>query len=411
MAPKNLLPVADALARVLAAARPIADVETIPLREAFGRTLARDLLATRTQPPFDVSAMDGYGVRHADISTPDARVRLVGEAAAGRSFAGEVKAGECVRIFTGAPVPAGVDTVLIQEDAAVEGEMIGATEIPRAGKNIRPAGLDFREGEAGLRAGVRLGPAELALAAAMNHALLPVTRRPRIAILATGDELVVPGQTPGPDQIVCSNTFSTAAYVEGAGGEAIDLGIAGDRFADLERAIGEAREMKADVLVTLGGASVGDHDLVQSALAKEGMQLGFWRIAMRPGKPLIHGALGDMQIMGLPGNPVSSIVCALMFLIPLVRKLSGDPAPGADRTQPAILGCDQKANDQRMDFLRATLVQDEQGRIVATPHDLQDSSLLSVFSRSQALLLRAPHAPAAKAGDPCRVIRLERGGF
>ncbi len=411
MAPKNLLPVADALKRVLDAAKPIADVETIPLAQCFGRTLARDLLATRTQPPFDVSAMDGYGLRHADISTSGARVKLVGEAAAGHSFAGVVKPGECVRIFTGAPVPAGVDTILIQEDAIVDGDMVGASELPRAGKNIRPAGLDFRDGETGLAAGVRLGPAELALAAAMNHALLPVTRRPRVAILATGDELVVPGETPGPDQIVCSNTFSTAAYVEGAGGEVIDLGIAGDRFADLERAIAEARAAKADVLVTLGGASVGDHDLVQSALAQQGMQLGFWRIAMRPGKPLIHGALGDMQIMGLPGNPVSSIVCALMFLIPLVRKLSGDRNAGADRSQPAILGCDLKANDQRMDFLRATLARDEHGRVVATPHDLQDSSLLSVFSRSQALLLREAHAPAAKASDPCRIIRLERGGF
>ncbi|MFO1114121.1 MAG: gephyrin-like molybdotransferase Glp [Beijerinckiaceae bacterium] len=411
MPPKNLLPVADALKRVLDAASPIADVETIALREAFGRTLARDLLATRTQPPFDVSAMDGYGVRHADISTPGARVKLVGEAAAGRSFPGEVKAGECVRIFTGAPVPPGVDTILIQEDSIVEGDMIGASELPRAGKNIRPSGLDFRAGETGLAAGVRLGPAELALAAAMNHALLPVTRRPRVAILATGDELVVPGETPGPDQIVCSNTFSTAAYVEGAGAEVFDLGIAGDRFADLERAIAQARAIKADVLVTLGGASVGDHDLVQSALAKEGMQLGFWRIAMRPGKPLIHGALGDMQIMGLPGNPVSSIVCALIFLIPLVRKLSGDRDAGGDRSQPAILGSDLKANDQRMDFLRATLSRDAQGRVVATPHELQDSSLLSIFSRSQALLLREAHAPAARAGDPCRMIRLERGGF
>ncbi|MDE2363870.1 MAG: molybdopterin molybdotransferase MoeA [Hyphomicrobiales bacterium] len=411
MAPKSLLPVADALARILDAAKPIAEVDTVPLAEAFGRTLARALTATRTQPPFDVSAMDGYGLRAADLSSRDDRVKLVGESAAGKGFAGAVKAGECVRIFTGAPVPRGVDTILIQEDAIVEGDLIGATEKPTQGKNIREAGLDFRAGEAGLMAGARLGPAELALAAAMNHALVPVTRRPRVAILATGDELVPPGETPGPDQIVCSNPFAVAAYVEGAGGEPVDLGIAGDTFADLERAIARAKEMKADVLVTLGGASVGDHDLVQSALAKEGMQLGFWRIAMRPGKPLIHGALGPMHIIGLPGNPVSSIVCTLMFLIPLVRKLSGDPSAGGDHTQPAILGADIKANDQRMDFLRATLTTDAQGRVVATPHALQDSSLLSVFSKSQALLLRAPHAPAAKAGDQCRIIRLERGGF
>lgn len=411
MAPKNLLPVSDALAKILGAASPIADIETLPLRAAFGRTLVRDLVSTRTQPPFDVSAMDGYGLRAADLTAPEKRVLLVGESAAGRSFAGEVKAGECVRIFTGAPVPAGVDTVLIQEDAIVEGAMIGARESVRTGQHIRVSGVDFREGEVGLKAGARLGPAELALAAAMNHATVPVTRKPRVAILATGDELVAPGETPGPDQIVCSNPFAVAAYVEGAGGEAIDLGIAGDEFSALERAIAKARELKADILVTLGGASVGDHDLVQSALTKEGMELGFWRIAMRPGKPLIHGRLGPMHIMGLPGNPVSSIVCSLIFLIPLVRKLCGDRQAGADATQPAILGADMKANDQRQDFLRATLSTDAEGRVVATPQALQDSSLLSVFSRSQALLIRPPHAPAAKAGEDCRILRLSSGGF
>ena len=411
MAPKDLLPVSEALARVLASTRPIADVETVALAKTFGRTLARDVVSTRTQPPFDVSAMDGYALRAADLASPDKRVLLAGESAAGRGFAGAVKPGECVRIFTGAPVPAGVDTILIQEDAIVEGAMIGAREPVQAGRNIRLAGVDFSAGVVGLAAGVRIGPAELALAAAMNHPTLPVTRRPRVAILATGDELVAPGEIPGPDQIVCSNPFAVAAYVEGAGAEAIDLGIAGDTFADLERAIARAKELKADVLVTLGGASVGDHDLVQSALAKEGMQLGFWRIAMRPGKPLIHGALGPMQIMGLPGNPVSSIVCTLIFLIPLVRKLCGDSAPGEDLSQPAILGADVKANDQRQDFLRATLHSDAEGRVVATPHALQDSSLLSVFHASQALLLRAPHAPAGKAGEPCRILRLGKGGF
>jgi molybdopterin molybdotransferase len=411
VAPKNLLSVTDALARILDAARPIADVEDVALSQAFGRTLARDLIATRTQPPFDVSAMDGYALRARDLASPEKRVLLAGESAAGRGFSSAVKPGECVRIFTGAPVPQGVDTILIQEDAIVEGAMIGSREPVRVGKNIRGAGLDFREGEPALKAGSRLGPAELALAAAMNHPRLPVVRRPRVAILATGDELVAPGETPGPDQIVCSNPFAIAAYVEGAGGEPFDLGIAGDDFASLEHGIARAKEMKADVLVTLGGASVGDHDLVQSVLTKEGMQLGFWRIAMRPGKPLIHGALGPMHIMGLPGNPVSSIVCGLIYLIPLVRKLSGDPEPAPDSSEPAILGVDMKANDQRQDFLRATLSRDEHGRTVATPHEIQDSSLLSVFTRSQALLLRPPFAAAAKAGDECRILRLSHGGF
>ena len=411
MAPKNLLPVSEALAKILAAASPIADIETLPLAAAFGRTLARDLVSTRTQPPFDVSAMDGYALRAADVATPEKRVLLSGESAAGRGFAGEVKPGECVRIFTGAPIPKGADTILIQEDATIEGAIIGAREPLRVGQHIRIAGVDFREGEIGLKAGVRLGPAELALAAAMNHPTAPVTRRPRVAILATGDELVMPGETPGPDQIVCSNPFAVASYVEGAGGEPIDLGIAGDQFSELERGISRAKEAKADILVTLGGASVGDHDLVQSARTKEGMELGFWRIAMRPGKPLIHGRLGEMHIMGLPGNPVSSIVCSLIFLIPLVRKLCGDVNAGADITQPAILGVDMKANDQRQDYLRATLATDAEGRVVATPHTLQDSSLLSVFSRSQALLIRPPHAPAAKAGEACRILRLSSGGF
>jgi len=411
MAPKNLLPVSEALAKILAAAPPIAETETLPLNAAFGRTLARDLVSTRTQPPFDVSAMDGYALRAADVATLEKRVLLSGESAAGRGFAGEVKPGECVRIFTGAPIPKGADAILIQEDAIVEGAMIGAREAIAEGRHIRVAGVDFRDGEIGLKAGVRLGPAELALAAAMNHATVPVTRRPRVAILATGDELVMPGEIPGPDQIVCSNPFAVAAYVEGAGGEAIDLGIAGDDFSALEQGIARAKNAKADILVTLGGASVGDHDLVQSALTKEGMELGFWRIAMRPGKPLIHGRLGDMHIMGLPGNPVSSIVCSLIFLIPLLRRLSGDANAGADITQPAILGVDMKANDQRQDYLRATLSTDTEGRVVATPHALQDSSLLSVFSRSQALLIRLPHAPAAKAGDACRILRLSSGGF
>jgi molybdopterin molybdotransferase len=411
MAPKNLLPVPDALARILEAAQKISDVEVVPLAQAFGRTLAREIVSTRTQPPFDVSAMDGYGLRAADLADTAKRVLLIGESAAGRAFAGVVRAGECVRIFTGAPVPEGVDTVLIQEDAIVEGAMIGAREPVRENRNIRLAGGDFREGEVGLAAGVRLGPAELALAAAMNHATLPVVRKPRVAILATGDELIAPGQTPGPDQIVCSNPFAVAAYVQGAGGEPVDLGIAGDDFSALEAAIARAKDLKADVLVTLGGASVGDHDLVQSALAKEGMQLGFWRIAMRPGKPLIHGALGPMQIMGLPGNPVSSIVCTLIFLIPLLRKLAGDGNPAPDASESAILGADLKANDQRQDFLRAKISRDAQGHIVATPHEMQDSSLLSVFHASQALLLRMPHAPAAKAGDECRILRLSHGGF
>jgi molybdopterin molybdotransferase len=271
---------------------------------------------------------------------------------------------------------------------------------------IRPAGLDFRDGEVLLRAGTRLGAAEIALAAAMNHAEFEVAAKPRVAILATGDELVMPGSKPGPDQIVASNPFAIAAFVEQNGGEPVDLGIATDDFAALERAIEQAEHAKADVLVTLGGASVGEHDLVQSALTRRGMELGFWRIAMRPGKPLIHGRMGAMSILGLPGNPVSSIVCAILFLVPLIRHLQGDAHAGAPQDEPAILGADLPMNDGRKDYLRARLTRDADGRPLASPASRQDSSMLRVLAESNCLIVREPHAPPAKAGDTCRVLRL-----
>jgi molybdopterin molybdotransferase len=257
-----------------------------------------------------------------------------------------------------------------------------------------------------LSAGARLGASELALAAAMNHAAVDVAAKPRVAILATGDELVMPGDMPGPDQIVASNPFAIAALVETAGGEPIELGIAADDFAALERAIERAERHEADVLVTLGGASVGEHDLVQSALTRRGMQLGFWRIAMRPGKPLIHGRMGAMSILGLPGNPVSSIVCAILFLVPLIRHLQGDRDAGAPQDEPAILGADLPMNDARKDYLRGRLARDPEGRPVATPAARQDSSMLRVLAESNCLIVREPHAPPAKAGDTCRVLRL-----
>ena len=407
---KPLMPVADALTRILGAATPIDDVEPVALREAFGRTLASDLISVRTQPPSDVSAMDGYAVRRDEV-TGGARARLVGESAAGRGHGGALGIGEAVRIFTGAPVPDGADAILIQEDADVADGTVGTRTAMRAGQHIRTKGLDFAAGALGLAKGTRLGPCELAMAAAMNHASVPVVRRPRIGILASGDELVWPGEQPGPDQIVCSNPFAVAAYVTGAGGVPIDLGIAADTFDSHESAIRRAVAEHVDVLVTLGGASVGDHDLMQSALVRQGMQLGFWRIAMRPGKPLIHGSLGAMSILGLPGNPVSSIVCSLLFLVPLLRKLAGDPAAGADESEAAVLGRDMKANDARADYIRATLARGADGRAVATPHDLQDSSMIGILTRSQCLLVREPFAPAARAGDSCRVLRLRHGGF
>ncbi|GGG24315.1 gephyrin-like molybdotransferase Glp [Chelatococcus composti] len=401
-----LTPVADALAGILAGASPIREQETVPLDRAEGRTLAADVAALRTQPPFPASAMDGFAVRAADVATVPARLALIGTSAAGHAFTGTVGPGQCVRIFTGAPVPAGADAILIQENARAEGNMVEALSPVTAGRFVRQAGLDFREGEVLLRAGRRLGPSAVALAAAMGHATLPVVRRPRVAILATGDELVRPGEPTGPDQIVASNTYAVAAIAERAGAEALDLGIARDDLPALTAAIDAARDAGADVLVTLGGASVGDHDLVQRALAARGWELGFWRIAMRPGKPLMHGRLGAMTVLGLPGNPVSSIVCSLIFLVPLVRALSGDPDAGAVATQPARLGVDLPANDERQDYLRARLTAGEDGTLVATPFPRQDSSMLRLMAEAEALVVRAPHAPAARAGDPCRIIRL-----
>ena len=407
-----LLSVAAALERVLAPVTPLPE-ERVPLREAYGRTLARDLAARRTQPPADMSAMDGYAVRLVDLADLAAPLTLVGESKAGLRHAGMLGPGETVRIFTGAPIPEGADAILIQENAEAQGTQVRATERPIEQRFIRRAGLDFAAGEVLLRAGTRIGASQVALAAAMNHAELPLTRRPLVAIIATGDELVQPGSRVGPDQIVASNGYAIASFVTAAGGVALDLGIVADDLYALEAGVAAAREAGADVLVTLGGASVGDHDLVKPALARQGMSLDFWRIAMRPGKPLIHGrmesAAGPMAILGLPGNPVSSIVCGVLFLTPLLRALAGDPKAGADRGEAAVTGIALPANDARADYMRATLVTRADGIRVATPNKLQDSSMLRVLADAEGLLIRAPHAPAAAAGEPCRVLPLHGG--
>ena len=401
-----MISVAEALSRVLASARePLAE-ERVALSAAFGRTLARDAHALRTQPPFDNSAMDGYALRAADAANAGARLDVVGESAAGRAFAGRIAAGEAVRIFTGAPMPEGADAVAIQEQARREGASVTLAERVAPGENVRSRGFDFLEGETLLAAGLRLSPRDVALAAAANHPTLWVRRRPRVAILATGDELVAPGETPGPAQIVASNSLSVAGIVAAAGGEPFDLGIAGDEPAALARGVAKAREAGADVLVTLGGASVGDHDLVQKTLIEAGMALGFWRIAMRPGKPLMHGRIDTMRVLGLPGNPTSSTVCALLFLRPLLRALVGDPEAGADPSEPARLGAPLEANAIRQDYLRATLARDGDGAWLVKPIATQDSSLVKALARADALVVRAPHAHAAPAGEACRVIRL-----
>jgi len=411
MSSEKPLSVTEARSLILASASTLQDIEYVALHQVRGRTLAEGLAARRTQPPLAVSAMDGYAVRAVDVAALPAQLTLIGESAAGHNFEGALKPGECVRIFTGAPVPDGADAILIQENAKAEGSLIAPQQSVSAGRYVRPAGLDFKEGELLIAAGTRLGPSEIALAAAMNHAKAPVVRRPRVAILATGDELVKPGEPIGSNQIVASNGFAVGAIVDMAGGEAIDLGIAGDDFAALESGIRAARDAKADILVTLGGASVGDHDLVKTALTKEGMQLGFWRVAMRPGRPLIHGRLGAMSILGLPGNPASSIVCGLLFLAPLIRKMSGDPHAAAEHLESAVLGTALRANDARQDYLRGSLTPSETGLPVATPFEAQDSSLLRIFAQSQCLIVREPGAAAAEAGDHCKVIRLTSAHF
>jgi molybdopterin molybdotransferase len=403
-----LLPVKEALAQVLAGvARPL-EAEHVPLAECAGRTLAADVVALRTQPPFPSSAMDGYALRAADLATVPARLKVIGRSAAGSRFEGAVGPGEAVRIFTGAPVPDGADAVAIQEDAEADGDAVIVRAKVAPGRNIRAGGLDFREGATLIEAGQPLDARLVALAAAAGHAALPVTRRPRVAILATGDELVRPGEPAGPDQIVASNPFAVATIVARAGGEAVDLGIAPDTPEALDRAIRQAREARADVLVTLGGASVGEADLVQAALDRHGMTLAFWKVALRPGKPLIHGRLAGMLILGLPGNPVSSVVCGILFVVPAIRALLGDRGAGDDPAEPATLGADLPANDARQDYMRAALAHPPDALPVATAFPVQDSSMLSTLARSDALLIRPAHAPAAKAGDLCRVIRLDR---
>ena len=399
-----LMPVTDALSAVLAGAMPLAE-EMVPLDTAHHRVLARDMSARRSQPPQAMSAMDGYAVRSAETSTVPTQMKVIGEVAAGRPFNAALREGTAVRIFTGGVVPDGADAVVIQENAARDGDTVVINEAITAGRNIRPAGIDFRQGDILLRAGSRLTDRDLALAAGMNHPDLPVCRRPMVAILATGDELVMPGATPGPGQIVYSNGFALRALARAEGADTIDLGIAADTVAATTDGIRRARDSGADILVTTGGASVGDHDLVKQSLEAEGVEMAFWRIAMRPGKPMMHGRLGAMRVIGLPGNPVSSYICGFLFLVPLIRALSGR-SEIHHRPEQALLGRDLAANDIREDYLRARLEARGEGPLVATAVNQQDSSLLANLSFAQALIIRPPLASAAAAGSPCRILRL-----
>ena len=401
-----LMPVADALAAILAGADPLPE-EMIALEDAHHRVLACDVAARRTQPPQAMSAMDGYAVRAADAAQVNARLKVIGEVAAGRPFDRALGAGEAARIFTGGVIPDGADAVVIQEDTVADGNIIKITEAAATGRHIRPAGVDFREGDVLLKGGSRLTERDLSLAASMNYPELPVRRRPRLALLATGDELVMPGERPGPGQIVYSNGYALRALARAEGADTIDLGVAADTMEATTAGIRRARDLGADILVTTGGASVGDHDLVKESLEAENVKIAFWKIAMRPGKPMMHGRLGAMRVVGVPGNPVSSYVCTFLFVVPLIRALSGRKVIQGVR-ESALLGRDVAANDQREDYLRARLEERDDGTLIATPVNHQDSSLLANLAAAQALLIRAPFAPAAKAGSACEILRLPK---
>jgi molybdopterin molybdotransferase len=401
-----MIPVREARSRIVAGLPRMA-AETVAVSAAAGRVLAENVQARRTQPPFDVSAMDGWACRQADLGSIPATLRPVGHAAAGGRHEGRVGPGECVRIFTGAPLPDGADAIVIQEDADLNGDLLTVREAPKPGQWIRKAGLDFAQGQTLLQAGRLLGPADVALAAAMNVPWLEVRRKPRIGVLATGDELARPGEPIGPNQIVSSNNIGLCALIDGNGGMAVDLGIARDTEEDLRAKASAAAG--CDLLLTLGGASVGEHDLIHKILGGGGRSIDFWNIAMRPGKPLMFGRAeigngASLPLLGLPGNPVSALVCGHNFLVPALRAMLG--LDWEIRFDMAVCGSDLAENDKREDYLRATLARRDDGQLVATAFGRQDSSMLRRLSDADCLIVRPPHGPAIGAGMPVPILRL-----
>lgn len=389
-----MISVSDVYPKLFKLIAPL-QTEHVALMDANGRALAQPVFAERTQPPFAASSMDGYAMKGVEADL-HAQLQVIGEAAAGHAFDGVVGAGQCVRIFTGAPVPEGADKVVIQEDVTQTDRVVVITRDPGAKSNIRPAGCDFHKG-AELKPR-RLGPADIALLASMNIAHVPVYRRPRVALISTGDELVMPGETPGPAQIIASNVFGLQAMFQNAGADVQVLPIAKDTNASLRTAFDFARG--TDLIVTIGGASVGDHDLVGDVAQELGMERAFYKIAMRPGKPLMAGRLGTGAMLGLPGNPVSAMVCGQLFGVPMIRAMQG-LAPGHDARAKAPLGTDLPQNGPREHYMRAEL---KDGKLYAFTD--QDSSLLSVFARANVLMVRPAHDGPRAAGDMLEYLPL-----
>nr|WP_320142140.1 gephyrin-like molybdotransferase Glp [uncultured Cohaesibacter sp.] len=398
-----LLNVDDALEQLLSDIS-VSEIENVSLHNATARVLAADLVANRDQPPFRASAMDGYAIRADNVKELPTKLQVIGEVPAGHHFSDVLHDWEAVRIFTGAPVPEGADTVVMQEKTERDGAFVSIQQEIKKGSNIREAGQDFGKGDTLLKKGTELTYRHLALAAAMNHAVLPVYKRPVIAILATGDELVLPGETPTESQIIAANNFAIASLAQTIGADIMDLGIARDDMTEISTTIKKAVAAEVDCLITIGGVSVGDHDLVQEALKGAGMELKFWRIAMRPGKPLLAGKLGKTQVLGLPGNPVSSMTCALLFLQPIIRKMLGKKGPY--QIMDAVLGNALPENDYRQSYMRAQTHIDEKGRTVASTYSDQDSSKLASFAQADCVIVRPPNTPASEAGALCKIITL-----
>jgi molybdopterin molybdotransferase len=395
-----VISVNEAATRIVAALSPV-EAEWVAIGHAAGRVLAQDAKARMTQPPAPVSSMDGYAVKAADVTSVPATLRVIGSAPAGHPFTGIVRSGEAVRIFTGGVVPDGADAIVIQEDTSAEEGRVTVTAVARTGRHVRVAGLDFQEGQVLVLAGRRLSARDASLLAAGDLDRVSVRRRPRVAVAATGDELSAPGVRRGPGGIVASSGYGLTAMIEAWGGAAIDLGILPDTLDAVANIADRAAE--ADVVVTLGGASVGDHDLIQRALGPRGFALDFWKIAMRPGKPLIFGRLGQTPLLGLPGNPVSTFVCAILFLRPAIAALLGTEARPPRLS--ARLIAPLAANESRQDYMRARLVVRD-GEYWTEAFPIQDSAMLSTLAAADVLIVRPPHASAAEAGTRVEVLSL-----